>query len=130
MKIQSLFKLLFLFSILCFPLPSLSQQKEPIKSQIQQIRNGLLANGPRFSMTGTIKSGQETLYQVNGEDFIVGKDALIIGHLAPGKVGTVRGSILKGQKIAEKILVSDTPYARSSSSEISELEPEAITPLD
>lgn len=130
MAIRLLQTTLLLLSSLCLPLFVSAEGKGSIEAQVQQIRQGLLTKGPRFSMTGTITNGVDTMYRINGEDFVVGKDALIIGNLAHGRVGTVRGSIVGGKMIAEKILVSQAPSRRSASVESVEIEPEEISPQD
>lgn len=105
-------------SVFVVAAPAAEEEAEPaeVQQQAREVFEALKVSGPRFRLSGEVKSGKNTRYSINGEDFTVASDALILGAINIGSSATVRGQIVSGKKIARKVVVASNSGVADASS--------------
>lgn len=74
-----------------------------IQEQVREAFELAKKKGPRFSLIGPLQVGKKAKYSVNGTDFDLDRDALILGDLVVGQKVSVRGKVVSGARIATQV---------------------------
>ena len=82
-------------------------QNDKIRDEFNKTYQQIVSSGPNFSFTGTLTKGRQTSYSINGEDFDLGSETVVVGSPRIGSLAEVRGQIVAGKNIASALVIHE-----------------------